>query len=68
MSEQVFSIAALCERAKKVLQERGRPMSSVQLALELGVPGWSVDRAMADAEQDGAVVFLDGQGWALWGG
>lgn len=68
MSEQVFSIVALAERAKVVLQERGGPMSSVEVALELGVPGWSVDRAMADAEQGGAVVFVDGQGWTLRGG
>lgn len=67
MSE-VFSIEVLVKRAKQVLQEQGRAMSSVEVALALGVPGWSVDRALADAEADGAVRFVDGQGWTLRGG
>lgn len=67
MSE-VFSIEVLVKRAKQVLQEQGRAMSSVEVALALGVPGWSVDRALADAEADGAVCFVDGQGWTLRGG
>lgn len=63
MSEPVYRIDELQAKVFGLLKERGRHLSSGEVAACLNLPLWAVDRAMEAGLAAGQVHFSRGLGW-----
>lgn len=62
---QIFEIEAVRKKCLDLLRKEGRPMTTGEICLTLGLPFWAVQAGMDSARVGGLATFAGGAGWSV---